>query len=75
MKNSIEYIEGKQWYMKQTSYEIVRAQAQDAAALLNYLKIIGGETENLSFGAEGVPLDLKAEEAYLGMQAQSHENL
>lgn len=61
--------------MKQTSYEIVRAQAQDAAALLNYLKIIGGETENLSFGAEGVPLDLKAEEAYLGMQAQSHENL
>ena len=61
--------------MKQTSYEIVRAQAQDAAALLNYLKIIGGETENLSFGAEGVPLDLKAEKAYLGMQAQSHENL
>ena len=42
--------------MKQTSFEIVRAQAKDAAALLEYLKIIGGETDNLSFGAEGVPL-------------------
>lgn len=43
--------------MQQTSFEIVRAQAQDAAALLEYLKIVGGETENLSFGPEGVPLD------------------
>lgn len=39
--------------MKNSSYEIVRAQAEDAAALLEYLKIIGGETDNLSFGPEG----------------------
>lgn len=58
--------------MKQTAFEIVRAQAQDAAALLAYLKIIGGETENLSFGPEGVP---EAEEAYLSMQAQSHDHV
>lgn len=56
--------------MKHTPFEIVRAQAQDAAALLEYLQIVGGETENLSFGAEGVPLDVEAEQAYLSMQAQ-----
>ena len=61
--------------MKQTAFEIVRAQAQDAAALLAYLKIIGGETENLSFGPEGVPLAPEAEEAYLSMQAQSHDHV
>ena len=32
--------------MKQTNYEIVRAQAQDAPALLNYLKIIGTASLN-----------------------------
>lgn len=31
--------------MKQTAFEIVRAQAQDAAELLDYLKTIGGETD------------------------------
>ena len=35
--------------MEQTAFEIVRAQAQDAAALLAYLKIIGGETDNLRY--------------------------
>ena len=61
--------------MKQTPFEIVRAQAEDAAALLDYLKIIGGETDNLSFGAEGVPLDEEAERAYLAMQADSRDNI
>ena len=45
--------------MKHTTFEIVRAQAQDAAALLEYLKIVGGETDNLSFGAEGCRSALK----------------
>ncbi len=67
--------ERKSLHMEQTRFEIVRAQAQDAAALLEYLKIIGGETENLSFGPEGVPLDVEAEQAYLGMQAQSHDHM
>lgn len=61
--------------MKHTTFEIVRAQAQDAAALLEYLKIVGGETENLSFGAEGVPIDVEAERSYLGMQAQSCDHI
>ena len=53
---------------------IVRAQAEDAAALLEYLKIIGGETDNLSFGPEGVPLSVETEEAYLRNQAGSADN-
>ena len=60
--------------MKQTTFEIVRAQAQDAAELLDYLKTIGGETDNLSFGPEGVPLGL-AHDLDLGMiqgAAQNH---
>ena len=61
--------------MEHTNFEIVRAQAEDAAALLDYLKIVGGETDNLSFGAEGVQLDVEAEQAYLGMQAQSQDNI
>ncbi len=61
--------------MKDTPFEIVRAHGQDAAALLEYLKIVGGETQNLSFGAEGVPLDVEAEQAYLDMQAQSRDHL
>ena len=61
--------------MQYTTYEIVRAQEQDAAALLEYLKIVGGETENLSFGAEGVSLDLEAEQAHLRMQSESTDNV
>ncbi len=43
--------------MNNSLFVIERARAEDAAALLDYLKIVGGETENLSFGAEGVPLE------------------
>ena len=41
---------------KKNAFTITRARPEDAAALLDYLKIVGGETDNLSFGAEGVPL-------------------
>lgn len=56
-------------------FVIERARAEEAAALLNYLKIVGGETENLSFGAEGVPLDLETEQAYLRSQCGSTDNV
>lgn len=61
--------------MNNSLFVIERARAEDAAALLNYLKIVGGETENLSFGAEGVPLSLEAEQAYLGRQYDSADNV
>lgn len=57
-----------------TQFEIVRAQPGDAAGLLEYLKIVGSETDNLSFGAEGVPLGLEAEQAYLRGQVGSADN-
>ena len=60
--------------MKSSPFVIERARAEDAAELLEYLKIVGSETQNLSFGAEGVPLDVKTEQAYLGAQYSSPDN-
>ena len=56
-------------------FVIERARAEDAAALLDYLKIMGGETENLSFGEEGVQLGLETEQAYLRSQCESADNV
>ena len=61
--------------MNNSLFVIERAQAEDAAALLDYLKIVGSETENLSFGAEGVPLSLAAEQGYLRAQQESADNV
>ena len=60
--------------MNNSLFVIERAQPEDAAALLDYLKIAGSETENLSFGAEGVPLDQEAEQAVLRAQYSSSDN-
>ncbi len=49
---------------------IEKAAAADAAALLAYLRQVGGETDNLTFGAEGLPFSAEAEAAFLA----SHEN-
>ena len=46
-------------------FMIERAVPQDAAALLDYLKDIGGETDNLTFGAEGLPFTVEQEETFL----------
>lgn len=48
-----------------SAFTIERARPEEAAALLEFLKIVGGETDNLSFGAEDVPLDAAAEQANL----------
>ena len=60
--------------MNNSLFVIERARPEEAAALLDYLKIIGGETENLSFGAEGVPLNLAEEQDYLRAQCGSTDN-
>ncbi len=60
--------------MNDRLFVIERARAEDAAQLLEYLKIVGGETENLSFGAEGVPLSVEAEQDYLRAQYGSTDN-
>ena len=54
---------------------IERARPSDAAALLAYLRQAGGETDNLTFGAEGLPFALEAEEAYLAGLEQSRDEI
>lgn len=44
---------------------IERAKPSDAKELLEYLKQAGEETDNLSFGAEGLPFTEKEEADYL----------
>ena len=41
------------------------AAPSDAAQLLDYLKAVGGETDNLTFGAAGIPFTVEQEEALL----------
>ena len=44
---------------------IEKATSEDAAEMLQYLKKIGSETNNLTFGAEGLPFTVEAEEEYI----------
>jgi len=60
---------------KKNAFTITRARPEDAAALLDYLKIVGGETDNLSFGAEGVPLAPEEEQAYLRTLVDSPDHV
>ena len=44
---------------------IKKAAAGDAAAILEYLKQVGSETDNLSFGGEGLPFSAEDEEKFI----------
>ena len=46
-------------------FVIEKARPEDAAELLYLLNAIGGETDNLTFGAEGVPFSVEEETAFL----------
>ena len=54
--------------IEEKTFIIVRAGAEDAAALLEYQKIVGGETDNLNYGAEGASLSPEAMQARLREQ-------
>ena len=47
------------------SITIEKATCADAAEILQYLKQIGAETDNLTFGAEGLPFTIESEAAYI----------
>lgn len=53
------------------SVVIEKASVADAAALLDYLKQVGGETDNLAFGPEGLPFTVEQEEAYIAQLENS----
>ena len=50
---------------------IIKAVPEDAEELLVYLRKVGGETDNLTFGGEGLPFSVEDEESYLRMLAES----
>ncbi|CDR30292.1 Uncharacterised protein [Acholeplasma oculi] len=52
-------------------FEIRLVQKEDAKDMLEYLKKVGGETDFLLFGNEGIPLSLKEEETLLERMNQS----
>lgn len=52
-----------------------QAKPEDAALLLDYMKAIGGETDNLSFGAEDIHIDVEGKAEQLAAQQQSKNNV
>ena len=50
---------------------IEKAKPADAAEMLAYLKQIGGETDNLTFGSEGLPFTVEQEADYFRSMEQS----
>lgn len=54
---------------------IKKADVSDAGAILEYLKKIGGETDNLTFGAEGLPFTVEEEAAYIERIEHSEDEI
>lgn len=54
---------------------IRKARPEDAENILSLLKIIGGETDNLTFGAAGIPFSVQQEAEYLEGLADSKTDL
>lgn len=47
-------------------FQLRRATPEDAGALLAYLRQMGGESDYVTFGPEGIPMSEEAEAAYIG---------
>ena len=54
---------------------IERASPCDAEEILNYLKQVGGETDNLTFGAEGIPFSVEDEAKYIADMQNSRDDI
>lgn len=57
------------------SITIEKASCMDAEAMLEYLKQIGGETDNLTFGLEGLPFTVEEEAAHLKQLEDSSDGV
>ena len=57
------------------SISIEKAVTSDAAMLLEYLKQVGGETDNLTFGPEGMPFSVEAEAEFISSIENSIDNI
>ena len=54
---------------------IKKASPSDAAKLLDFMKLIGGETDNLTFDGAGLPFSVEDEAAYIASMENSRDNL
>ena len=54
---------------------IEKAAPSDAAMLLEYLKQVGGETDNLTFGPEGMPFSVEAEAEFIANMENSNDDI
>lgn len=54
---------------------IEQATPADAAAMLAYLRQVGGETNNLTFGAEGLPVSVEEEAAHIARLQNSPDGI
>ena len=54
---------------------IEKATKKDAKAILEHLKVVGSETDNLTFGAEGMPFSVEAEEEFIASMEHSRDGL
>lgn len=57
------------------SITIKKATCTDATDILEYFKQIGAETDNMSFGAEGLPFTPEAEAAYISQIENSRDSI
>ena len=54
---------------------IEKATPSDAAILLEYLRQVGGETDNLTFGPEGMLFSIEAEAEFISSMENSIDNI
>lgn len=57
------------------SIVIEKASARDAEAMLAYLKQLGGETDNLTFGAEGLSCTAQEEADHIRLAENSRDDV
>ena len=54
---------------------VEKAAPSDAAMLLEYLKQVGEESDNLTFGPEGMPFSVEAEAEFISSMENSIDNI
>lgn len=54
---------------------IRKAVIEDAEMILEYMKKIGGESDNLTYGSEGLPLSIEQEQAFLAEMQKDHHSV
>jgi len=54
---------------------IREAAIDDAEKLIEYTRIIGGETDNLTYGAEGMPLTVDQERSFLESMSEAEHSV